>query len=89
MLTATVKVEPLVKEFEDLNVDPSTGEILCGGNSHIFVDRTISPETQREIDDSVRARFGQDLKEWDITFQNERYKLMREKDYPPKPPPNW
>ncbi len=57
------KVEPLLQKYEDLNIDPSSGEILCGGNSHVFAERTILPETQKKIDASVRAKYGQDLKE--------------------------
>jgi hypothetical protein len=83
------KVEPLLTPFEDLNMDPSTGEILCGGNSHVFAQRTIRPETQTKIDDSVRAKYGQDLKDWDQVFQSQRWQVSRSTDFPNQPAPNW
>jgi len=83
------KVEPLLTDFEDLNRDPSTGEILCGGNSHVFAQRTIRPETQKKIDDGVRAKYGQDLKDWDQVFQSQRWQVSRSTDFPNQPAPNW
>jgi len=83
------KVEPLSTDFEDLNRDPSTGEILCGGNSHVFAQRTIRPETQKKIDDGVRAKYGQDLKDWDQVFQSQRWQVSRSTDFPNQPAPNW
>jgi len=83
------KVEPLLTPFEDLNMDSSTGEILCGGNSHVFAQRTIRPETQKKIDDSVRAKYGQDLKDWDQVFQSQRWQVSRSTDFPNQPAPNW
>ena len=83
------KVEPLLTPFEDLNMDPSTGEILCGGNSHVFAQRTIRSETQKKIDDGVRAKYGQDLKDWDQVFQAQRWQVSRSTDFPNQPAPNW
>jgi hypothetical protein len=81
------KVEPLLQKYEDLNTDPSTGEILCGGNSHVFAERSILPETQKKIDAAVRAKFGQDLKDWDNTFSSQRWKTSRSTDFPNQPAP--
>ena len=83
------KVEPLLTPFEDLNMDSSTGEILCGGNSHVFAQRTIRPETQKKIDDSVRAKYGQELKDWDQVFQSQRWQVSRSTDFPNQPAPKW
>ena len=83
------KVEPLLTPFEDINMDSSTGEILCGGNSHVFAQRTIRPETQKKIDDDVRAKYGQDLKDWDQVFQSQRWQVSRSTDFPNQPAPNW
>jgi len=81
------KVEPLLQKYEDLNTDPSTGEILCGGNSHVFAERSILPETQKKIDAAVRAKFGQDLKDWDNTFSSQRWQTSRSTDFPNQPAP--
>ena len=81
------KVEPLLQKYEDLNTDPSTGEILCGGNSHVFAERSILPETQKKIDAAVRAKYGQDLKDWDNTFSSQRWQTSRSTDFPNQPAP--
>jgi hypothetical protein len=83
------KVEPLLQKYEDLNTDPSTGEILCGGNSHVFAERSILPETQKKIDASVRAKYGQDLKEWDNTFSIQRWQMSRSTDFSNQPAPKF
>ena len=86
------KVEPLLKKYEDLNMDPSTGEILCGGNSHVFTERSILPETQKKIDSSVRARFGkteQEWPDWDNGFSSQRWQTSRSTDFPNQSAPKF
>jgi len=74
---------------QDLNTDPSTGEILCGGNSHVFAERSILPETQKKIDAAVRAKLGQDLKDWDNTFSSQRWQTSRSTDFQNQPAPKY
>jgi len=54
---ATVKVDEIAAQFEDIDRDPVSGEILAGGNRYVHVHRKITEDVQSKIENEIWNRF--------------------------------
>jgi len=88
---ASEKVESTAGKYERLDRDPSTGEILSGGNSYVQCHRTISEEVKKQETDSARNRVVnfEKVPDWDPQLTGYVWEKVNKTDYPPKPPPTW
>lgn len=73
------KVEEILKKYEDLRMDESTGEILSGGNRFVFANRKISKGVRDRINEEVRSRYS--LDESDIEYRSKCWQIERSTDY--------
>ena len=88
---ASEKVESIAGRYERLDRDPSTGEILSGGNSYVQCHRTISEEVKKKETDAARNRVVnfEKVPDWDPQLMGYVWEKVNKTDYPPKPPPTW
>jgi len=62
---ATDKVKPILQKHEWYQVDQATQEILQGGNTFVFENRTYSDKVKEKIKKKIAKRYGWDGKELD------------------------
>ena len=86
---ASDKVDPVVKKYESVSIDSVTGEILGGGNSYAFAQRTISEKVKKMEMDEARKKVVnfEHAPDWDPALQQYLWDKIKSKDYPPEPPP--
>jgi len=81
---ATEKVENIAKQYEDLNIDPSTGEILSGGNRYVHVRRDLSTDAlvklSKEVERETGLKAGLTLDQSDFHFRDVLWRKSRVKD---------
>ena len=86
---ASDKVDPVVKKYESVSTDPVTGEILSGGNSYAFAQRTISEKVKKMEMDEARKKVVnfEHAPDWDPSFQQYLWDKFKSTDYSPALPP--
>ena len=54
---ASDKVDEVLKKYEDIHTDPTTAEILCGGNRYVHRHRTVMDEIREKVMEEVKERY--------------------------------
>jgi len=82
---ASDKVDPVVKKYESVSTDPVTSEILSGGNSYAFAQRTISEKVKKMEMDEARKKVVnfEHAPDWDPALQQYLWDKIKSTDYPP------
>jgi hypothetical protein len=71
---ATVLVDRIVDQYSDIDRDPSTGEILSGGNRYVNATREYSPAIQRQITEEFnRGKYPGYPTEWNVLCMTDFY----------------
>lgn len=79
---ATAKVEPFLVNFEHVDRDPSTGEILLGGNRHVSSARKISDEIRKKEEQWYLETYGEQYNPNDNRQYLSVWHKITQTDYP-------
>lgn len=63
------KVQPVLRKHERYQRDEATQEILQGGNTFIFAERSVSEKNKEKIRKKIRKGYGWENKELDWNRQ--------------------
>ena len=59
------KVKEKIRKFSKIDYDDASGEILGGGNTFVFADRSYNQKTKDKIAKRIKKGYGWDGKELD------------------------
>ena len=87
---ATNKVDNIVKKYEDIDRDPSTGEILAGGNRYASTNRRYSAETRKKAESEIELIYGANANnktgyEQQKVIEDHLWPYLQGNDFAPKP----
>ena len=63
------KVKPILRKHEWYQTDQATQEILSGGNTFVFAERSVSEKNKEKIRKKIRKGYGWENKELDWNRQ--------------------
>lgn len=55
--TASDKAEGVLTKYEDIDWDPTTGEILCGSNRYAHAHRTVTEDIKEKVAKEVKEHY--------------------------------
>jgi len=83
------KINRIAEQFEHIDRDQVTGEILSGGNRYVHCHREYSEDVRRKAEDELWDSFveGSFTSRSDYNFQSRVWRKLQEEDFE-KPPVN-
>lgn len=71
---ATVLVDRIADKYSDIDRDPTTGEILSGGNRYVNATREYSPAIQKQITEEFnQGKYPGYPTEWNVLCMTDFY----------------
>jgi hypothetical protein len=79
---ASVLVDRIADKYSDIDRDPSTGEILSGGNRYVNATREYSPAIQKQITEEFsKGKYPGYPTEWNVLCMTDFYQGKAPRTY--------